>query len=301
MGRITSITAAIMILTVSWVWAGTFDVLAEASAVRAPTLHSLRPIPVLKAQFTTAMGTDSQMQTESDVLIPEQSQIPQLVQVTPKPAAAFKERSVGAMAPPPKAAVVKKPGAAKLAQKKEAPDPLELDLEKDLVISPPPAEPEAEEKPSASPAPTVETKGITPKERIGEKRVDKKKAAPTVKPVTPLPLPEQYAASPKAIRKVRPLTRSAWSFPAGTYGPAPACPVRPNSFTTQSYTRVAPPMDAPPTQRYVRDGVTIKLAPSQVAQNPQLRENAEEFGGPDILSVAAEIIGMPFAFISSLF
>jgi hypothetical protein len=300
MGKITSITAAIMILTVPWVCAGTFDVLAEASAVRAPTQHNLRPIPVLKAQFTPAMGPDSQMQTESDVLLPEQTQIPQLAQVTPRPAAAFKERSVGAMAPPPKTAAGKKPSAGKLVQKKEAPDPLELDLEKDLVISPPPAEPEAEEKPSVSTTPTVEPKGITPKERVRERRVDKKKAAPTVKPVTPLPLPEQYAASPKAIRKVRPLTRGAWSIPAGTHGPPPACPVRPDSFTAQTYHRAALPMDAP-TQRYVRDGVTIKLAPSQVVEAQRVRERADEFGGPDVLSVAAEIIGLPFAFISSLF
>jgi len=300
MGRITSITAVIMILTVSCVWAGTFDVLAEANAVRAPNPYNLRPIPVLKAQFTPVMGSDSRIQTESDVLLPEQAQAPQLVQVTPRPAAAFKERSAGAMAPPPKTSVGKKPYAPKLAQKKEAPDPLELDLEKDLVISPPPTEPEAEEKASVSTSPTVETRGVAPRERTGERRVDKKKSAPTVKPVTPLPLPEQYAASQKAIRKVRPLTRSAWSIPAGTHGQPPACPVRPDSYMTQANQRGALPVDAP-TQRYVRDGVTIKLAPSQVAQAQQLRERPEEFGGPDILSVAAEIIGMPFAFISSLF
>ena len=59
---------------------------------------------------------------------------------------------------------------------------------------------------------------------------------------------------------------------------------------------------APPTQyadRVVRDGVTVKLAPA--AAPAEYPEYPEESAGSDLLSTAVEIIGMPFAFIGSLF
>jgi hypothetical protein len=54
------------------------------------------------------------------------------------------------------------------------------------------------------------------------------------------------------------------------------------------------------SERIVRDGVTVKLTPASApAIFPPDAE--EESSGSDILSTATEIIGMPFAFISSFF
>ena len=60
----------------------------------------------------------------------------------------------------------------------------------------------------------------------------------------------------------------------------------------------------PPTaERFVHDGVTIKLAPAAApAAGPGCGPYCEEdYANDDILSVATEIIGLPFAFISSFF
>jgi hypothetical protein len=61
-------------------------------------------------------------------------------------------------------------------------------------------------------------------------------------------------------------------------------------------------MAIPPatTDRFVRDGVTIKLAPA-AAPATGVDPYDEESSGSDILSSAAELIGLPFAFISSFF
>jgi hypothetical protein len=45
--------------------------------------------------------------------------------------------------------------------------------------------------------------------------------------------------------------------------------------------------------------VTVRLAPQTVPAAYGYPE--EDFAGSEILSIASEIIGMPFAFISSLF
>ncbi|MGC8659175.1 MAG: hypothetical protein ACP5U1_08885, partial [Desulfomonilaceae bacterium] len=59
------------------------------------------------------------------------------------------------------------------------------------------------------------------------------------------------------------------------------------------------------TDRVVRDGITIKLAPAAAPVTapmpPYEAEQRDDSSGSDLLSSAAEIIGLPFAFISSLF
>ncbi len=55
-------------------------------------------------------------------------------------------------------------------------------------------------------------------------------------------------------------------------------------------------------ERIVRDGVTIKLAPAAAPADGTYPEYyTEESSASDIFSAAAEIIGMPFAFIGSFF
>jgi len=292
MGRICSITAAMVLLTVPWVSAGTFDVLSQGAAVASPAPLLATPGKVVKAEYTSDFPGTPRMRTESDIFIPEQASPPPNPQVAPTPVQAFQGQAVRAMAPPPKSGRDRRTGRTQTAQKKEAVDPLELDLERDLVISPPPSA--AEEQAPAAAAPAVETKGVKAQEKAVKKKADRKKAPVELTPGPP-PVAEQYAASPKAIQKVRPLTRNPWSLPAGSHHPASqpphgyACP--PDS------TRAGAPAAMP--RRYVREGVTVTLAPRlDQALTP---ENAYDQDGPDVLSAAAELLAMPFAFISSLF
>lgn len=293
MGRICTITAAILLLTVSWVGAGTFQVLADAGAVRTPTPLYVGPGMVVKAEFKSNLNQDSELETESDALFPVEAPAEAGPKVTPKPAATFKERGTRAMAPPPAATPLGKSAMGTMAQVKEQKDSLELDLEKDLVISPPP--PKAGDKPDLGARPTVETRGVSPQADIKEKRIQKQRATKRLKRTSPAKR-GQYAASRRAIRKVRPVSRHAWSLPAGNYR-ARGCPVVPESIAERSTARrIARP---PTTQTFVRDGVPVRLAPRTVPAAYGYPE--EDFYGSEILSIASEIIGMPFAFISSLF
>ena len=295
MGRICTITAAILLMTVSWVGAGTFDVLADAGAVRTPTPLYVGPGMVVKAEFKSNLNQDAELETESDSLFPTQTAAQAGPKVTTKPAQTFKERGTRAMAPPPAAAPLRNPTPGTMAQVKEERDSLEADLEKDLVISPPPAK--AESKPEAVDRPTVETRGASPKADLKAKKIQKHKATKRVKRIAPT-RHGQYAASQRPIRKVRPVSRHAWSLPAGNYR-ARGCPVAPESIAERPVVRhVAQP---PTTRSFVRDGVTVKLAPRTVPAAYGGYPDEEEFAGSEILSIASEIIGMPFAFISSLF
>lgn len=294
MGRICSITAAILLLTVSWVSAGAFEVLAKADAVRTPkALHVAAPGAVVKAEFRSDGDDTLEMRTESDTLPVGTTAAAPLVK--PKPVVAYKERSSRAMAPPPKAAPPREPAAATLAQSEEK-DSLELDLEKDLVISPPP--PKAEGAPAPITRPSVETRGVavkeTPREASREPKVSGvKPKAQVARPTAPRT--EQYA---QAIRKVRPITANPWMTPAGAHrAPAPACPpALTESYAPRDAYRMATPAT---TGRVVRDGVTVKLAPPPGAE--AYPPANEEYDRSDIISAAVEIIGMPFAFISSIF
>jgi len=292
MGRICVITAAMVLLTVPWVSAGTFDVLAQGAAVGFPTPLQVTPGTVVKAEYKADLPRAPRLRTESDTFVPEKTSAAGVPQVAPTPAVAFQGQAVRAMAPPPKTGRDRKPARAQTAQRKGAPDPLELDLEKDLVISPPPAE--AEEQPAARTAPSVETRGVKAREKAVGKNADKKRAPLDLKPTSP-PQADQYAASPRAIQKVRPLTRSPWSLPAGSH----VAPSQPAHRYTHPVDPSRGEVQAVMPQRYMRDGVTVKLAPRpDLAPVP---EQADDQGGPDVLSAAAEILGMPFAFISSLF
>jgi hypothetical protein len=292
MGRICYITAAILLLTVSWIWAGTFDDLAAASAARTTPPVFAAAGMVVKTEFKSGAQDDSEMQTESDTLLPEPASAVGAPQAIPQPAAAYKKRSNRGMSPPPKRQSASSLRSDAVAQKKEDPSSLDLDLEKDLVISPPPAR--TDETLEESDQPGIETRGAPGKEAVQGKTVDKKKSRIEIRRVSP-PAPEQHAA--KAIRKVRPLTQDPWSIPAGSHGNR-SYPTVTEPLAPESYGRMAPP--AMP-RRYVRDGVTIKLAPTDAPAARYPEYDPEREGESDILSTATEIIGMPFAFISSLF
>ncbi|MBI4962975.1 MAG: hypothetical protein HY913_06855 [Desulfomonile tiedjei] len=312
MGKVYAITAVIVFMAASWVCAGNFEVLANAGVAGPASPQFIKPGSVVKAEFTSNLRTASDMELDADSLLPEQVSTKNAPQVKPSPAVAFKERRKGAMAPPPRLSAKPEGSYGKVAEAKDEDSvDLEADLEKDLVLTPPPAKPEGAVEIQRQPAgkkPLIEKKATT------EKKVDKK-STPSVKRVAP-PDQGQFAISQKPIQKVRPITQNQnpWSRPAGAHVNR-ACPVdrdcaampnpgvaakyypmTPQYMTSQPRTTINQP---PAADRFVRDGVTVKLAPASA--QPSYMDAPEESSSTDILSTAAEILGMPFAFISSFF
>ncbi len=328
MRTIIHIAAAISIAAASCAWAGTFDGLAAAASAKPPTPLFMQPGSIVKTEFKSNPRSDADMDLEAEFSSVAQAAARNSNQARPKPAVAYREGRSGTMAPSPKARQSDKSTSGRMVAADDDSE-LEADLEKDLVLTPPP--PKTEEKVDRTPKrkPAMEKKAIEKKPAITEKKVEKPKPEPRVQKMAPAEY-EQYAVSPKPIQKVRPVTRNWWSFPAGAYDNRP-CPVDvggPACSTTPPYGPSEPrgsmsrqyrPMSqeytwprgaheaqrritAAPTNypdRVVRDGVTIKLAPA--AAPADYMEYPEESSGSDLLSTAAEIIGLPFAFIGSLF
>ena len=328
MGRIATVAAAIIALTASWVCAGNFEALADAGSIGAPTPLYIKSGALVKAEYKPGLKTSSDQDAPRAQMVAASSERTG----GSRPAIAYKERTAGAMAPPPRMESSRDSGQALFAEAKQDSFDLESDLEKDLVLSPPPTR--AEEKVEVKPV--VEKKAPQDRAPITEAKVAKKdKPATVVRKVHP-PAPGNnqsvapVAKSGKPIQKVRPVTvQDPWKFPAGSYNPrqvastpAPIVISRPMNTTMNApapqelrpmnmpYANSAPRPSinpAVPADRIVRDGITIKLAPAAapapVAQTqPQYpRDGYQESAGDDLLSTAAEIIGMPFAFISSLF
>ena len=313
MARLFIVAAAIVVLTASWVSAGNFEMLADAAISRPSTPLHINAGDVVKAEFKSNLKRNFEIELESDTLLPEPAAAKETSGILAKPAVAYRERSNRGMAPPPRVSPKSQRLGARAEAADEAPD-LEADLEKDLVISPPP--PKTEQKPAMEEKSAVEKKAVT------EKKAEKKKAGPAVKRVAPSEY-GTYAASPKPIRKVRPpVAQNPWSYPAGAYESrpnpgqqyltdAPRQPVNQSNrrvienrgAVNPGYANADPRrMATPPatTDRFVRDGVTIKLAPA-AAPATGVDPYEEESSGSDILSSAAELIGLPFAFISSFF
>lgn len=323
MGRICTIATAIFFVTASWVCAGNFEVLADAGIIRPPTpLHA--PGTLVKAEFKSNIKTTSDMELESDSLLPEP--VSGREGAKAKPAIAFKERTKG-MAPPPRASQSAPEPQGLLSGARDESIDLEGDLEKDLVISPPP--PKAEEKAEA--VSKAADKKAAQKPVVSEKKAEKK-AVPQVKKVAP-PDRGTFAVGAKPIQKVKPaVTQNPWYTAAGAYQQRPVysapaqrmCSVPDDTPRTrnagntayrpynQAYGAPGSPaymnsdprrVPMPPTgDRIVRDGVTIKLAPAAAPPmdgNPYPEE--ESSAGSDVINAAAEILGMPFAFLSSFF
>ncbi len=302
MRRMLYITAAFVIMTASWVSAGSFSVLSENAQLLKPTPLYLAPGAVVKAEFKSNVGRGSEMELESDALLPEPKSDRSGPNVTPKPAVAFRERPSGAMAPPPAveprrpAVENRRPTAPiSVAQAGEEKQELDLDLEKDLVLQPPPRK--TSESAAKPMKPVVDAKGDVKEQKKVEKQIRKKSASTDSKRRKAATPGSRYLA--QNIRKVRPLSQTAWNIPAGSHGRY-GQPVYRAETPVPEGRRIACP---PTTEGYMRDGVPIRLAPRQMPPAPeqQYPSHEEDLGGEDLMSAAAEVISLPFAFISSLF
>ncbi|MFH0959161.1 MAG: hypothetical protein V1897_10705 [Pseudomonadota bacterium] len=316
-----SLTAAILVLTASWVCAGNLGALADAAAGNTPTPLYVKPGTLIKAEYRSGMKTVSDEDASSTNLKAEPVAANSDQKFTARPAIAFKPKSAAAMAPPPHVEAVGIGRSSLVAEAKQDALDLEGDLEKDLVLSPPPQKSDTAREIEAKPVitqnkPVAEKPAsVTPIQKIANKNNVTK-----VKKATPTP---QYASSPKKpIRKVRPVSQDSWQFPAGAHDYRPV-PRANEAFAASnfSFPNVSSPnggvpnyvTSAPrpsmgsltPNDRIVRDGITIKLAPASApvtAPSPYAADQRDDYSsGSDLLSTAAEIIGLPFAFISSLF
>ena len=209
MGRIGAVIAAFTLLIAPWASAGTFDALADAQAYKPAASRYLAPGSIVKAEFKSSHTRGgSGMETESDTLLPEEAPGESGPRVTSKPAAAREDGAFGKMAPPPRTAQRKRTGKRNRRETTKKSDDLESELEKDLVLAPPP--PKADEEADA----------LSPKLRRAKK--SRRKPRTRVRRVSPVE-PDNYAVSQSQVRKVRPLSRNLWNVPAGSHNPR-ACP-----------------------------------------------------------------------------
>jgi len=313
MGRICLVASAVIILTASWAVAGNFEVLAEAGVVKTPTpIHQAGTL--VKAEFKSNLTAASDIELETDTLLPEKISAKGDSRVVPKPAIAYRERSAKGMAPPPKVQAAPESLVGAAVEEREDTSDLEDDLEKNLVITPPPPKTPERQDMETTPGPEKKTpyKGPGVTDNKNEKKVEKKKAAPKAGLKTPSQH-DQFAVGGKAIHKVRPLSSNPWGVPAGNHE-VRSCPINPQALMADSrrnvhrecapnnlYPETRQAVTYPPTpDRVVRDGVTIKLAPA-AAPTSQAYYFDEDGSNSDIFSSAAEILGLPFAFISSFF
>jgi len=330
MRTIFYIAAAIYIAAASCAWAGTFDGLAAAASAKPPTPLFLQPGSIVKTEFKSNIRTDSDADLDADFSSVAQASAKSRNQAQPRPAVAHRERRSNSMAPPPRAKQSDRSSKGRMVAADQEESELDTDLEKDLVLTPPPPKTEERVDRTQKRKPAAEQKAIEKRPAVPKKKAQRPKAEPQIKKMAPAQY-EQYAISQKPIQKVRPVTRNWWSWPAGAHDGRP-CPVDvdgPACSTNPAYGQSDPrgnmnrqyrPMSreytwprgaqepqrglasAPmnyPGDRVVRDGVTIKLAPA--AAPADYMEYPEESSGSDLLSTAVEIIGMPFAFIGSLF
>lgn len=315
MEKIYSLAAAIVFIAVSLAGAGNFEVLGDAGVVSVPTPIYIKPGTVVKADFRSNLKTTSDTELGSYPVTPEKVSSVNDGTSVMKPAITYRERSAKGMAPPPRVNPSSEATLGSMAELQDSASDLEADLEKDLVLSPPSSK--STEVKDAGGALENSKKQATERPAVSDKKNDvKKKASPVVRRVAPSAY-EKHASSSKPVRKVRPVTNDSWFFPAGSHQTR-ALRVNPEAMMSpprqQDVYRNVPSVDQaqrghyystrgvtpPPTSdRFVRDGVTIKLAPASVgAERPQFEDDSS---ASDIFSTAAEIIGLPFALISSFF
>ncbi len=281
MGRIGAAIAAVILLIAPWASAGTFDALADTQAFKPAVSRYLAPGSIIKAEFKSSHRRGSNIEAESDTLLPERAPAAIGPKVTSKPGVIHRERPAGNMAPPPRTAQRERIDSPATRDSNKRTEDLETELEKDLVLAPPPPKPDDA---------AVDAAGTT----LLPPRKSKRTPRTRVRRVAPVQ-PDHYAVSQRQVRKVRPLSRNLWHTPAGTHNPR-SCPA-----TRRPMTAGAPEMtrNASDSERFVRDGVTIKLTPRAIpASYPGEMEQSIP---AEIVSAATDIIGLPFALISSLF
>ena len=318
--RKLSFTAAILVLTASWVSAGNLGALANAAASQAPTPLYVNPGALVKAEYRSGLKATADEDVSTPAVRPERVAASADQKITARPAIAFKPKPSGMMAPPPKVEAVGHNQAGLVAEAKQDSLDLEGDLEKDLVLSPPPQKTEDTTEIQAKPV-VSEAKPEVKKSAAStvQNKAPSKAVTKRIRKVKPTP---QYAGSPKPIQKVHPISKGAWQLPAGSYQNRPFPPAQAasaasnycvpnfgqNSMAQPNYALSAPRPGLGTqyqSDRVVRDGITIKLAPATAPVTapvpPYDAEQRDDSSGSDLLSSAAEIIGLPFAFLSSLF
>ncbi len=128
--------AAIYIAAASCVWAGTFDGLAAAASATPPTPLYMQPGSIVKTEFKSNIRSDSDVDLDADFSSVAQAAGKKTNQAAPQPAVAYRDKRHG-MAPPPNMKKAdKSPKGMVVADQEDS--ELDADLEKDLVLTPPP-------------------------------------------------------------------------------------------------------------------------------------------------------------------
>jgi hypothetical protein len=294
--RILAIVAAYIVCAATWAPAGNFEVLADAGLIRPATSSGILGVPIVKTEFKGSLKATSDEDIESESLFPEPKRVKDAAGAKAKNALAHRERN----RVPAASKQMSKPTAAEKSVIAANQDE-DLEMEKDLILEPPPAK--AEEKKDT----------IKSEEKKGGVKGAEKKTEAKPQPKVRRVAPDMDQLAQRPIQKVKPVTQNPWLNPAGNY---PTQSAAQNRHVPKQVRRVPVPdyIDNPYGQEYpvqasaapgrgpdriVRDGVTVKLAPAAAA--PPYAEMAEDNSGSDILSTATEILGMPFALISSFF
>ncbi len=296
MGRVLSTMMALLLITASWAGAGTFNVMSDESPKRVSSPLYMPPGSVVKAEFKSNIKSDSVMDLDSEPTSATEVDADTRSSRKGRVGVAKKKKTArGSMAPSPR--VQTKPGT--VAQSPPSEMDLEGELEQDLVLTPPKpsrdAQRESPESVTDRPADAGDP-GLAQGKKAQSRPKGKKKQSKSV--ISPGP-PGPNLAAGKPIRKVKPISGHMWNAPAGTsaYGPY-GTPVEPQPLMSEARPRIVPPEMA---ERFVREGVTIKLAPRTVPAAYPSPHMPESNSGSELVSTVTELIGLPFAFLSSLF
>ncbi len=169
MRTIFYIAAAIYIAAASCAWAGTFDGLAAAASAKPPTPLFLQPGSIVKTEFKSNVRTDSDADLEADFSSVAQASAKSRNQAQPKPAVAYRERRSNSMAPPPRAKQSDRSSNGRMLAADQEESELDADLEKDLVLTPPPPKTEQSVDRTPKRKPAAEKKAIEKKPAVTEK------------------------------------------------------------------------------------------------------------------------------------
>ncbi len=282
---------ALALFVAPWAYAGNLSVLSDAQDTRQKTRSFIPPGAIVKAEFKSSHSDDNDMSANSDSLLPDPD-MADMPTVQSRPVDNSQE-NVNAMAPAPNGNTARGKELETPIQMRASSDDYENELSKDLVIKPPPPKVGESESDDME---TLTGGNISPVMDKAPNRGRGKNSRIGVRtpPVTDRKI---QSASRVDVRKVRPVTRNSWATPAGSYR-------HPRSFAANPPRPQRAQVSQPVTQmdeseRFVRDGVTIKLAPS--ARQAAYGQGPDSPISEEIISAATEIIGLPFAFVSSFF
>lgn len=282
---------ALALFVAPWAYAGNLSVLSDSQDTRQKARSFIPPGAIVKAEFKSSHSDDADMSANSDSLLPDPD-MADIPTVQSRSADSAREK-VSAMAPAPNDNTAPRNQTETPIQMRASSDDYEKELSKDLVIKPPPPKVGESETDDME---TLTGRNISPALDRSPNNAREKNSRIGIRtpPVTDRKI---QSASRADVRKVRPVTRNSWATPAGSYRhPRSYAANPPRPQRVQVSQPVAPTEDS---ERFVRDGVTIKLAPS--ARQAAYGQGPESPISEEIISAATEIIGLPFAFVSSFF